>query len=187
MFSKVYGVGLRGIDGCLVQAETDIQDGLPSFVMVGALAPEVREAQDRVRTSLKNAGFRWRPGKVTINLSPAGLRKTGTGFDLPIAAGILLAEGLPAPDWLEEAVWIGELGLSGEVKPVRGILSMVLEARRQRKAFCILPDSRHPDSGNPPCPSAGGTAPMRQRGTAAAGAGGRLPGGSAAGSVCSGL
>ena len=140
MFSNVYGVGLRGIDGCLVQAETDIQDGLPSFVMVGALAPEVREAQDRVRTSLKNAGFRWRPGTVTINLSPAGLRKTGTGFDLPIAAGILLAEGLPAPDWLEEAVWVGELGLSGEVKPVRGILSMVLEARHQGKAFCILPE-----------------------------------------------
>ena len=86
MFSKVCGIGLLGVEGCLVHVEADVQEGLPGFVMVGALAPEVREAQDRVRTALKNAGFRFPPKKVTVNLSPADVHKSGTGFDLPIAA-----------------------------------------------------------------------------------------------------
>ena len=140
MFSKVCGIGLLGVEGCLVHVEADVQEGLPGFVMVGALAPEVREAQDRVRTALKNAGFRFPPKKVTVNLSPADVHKSGTGFDLPIAAAVLGAHG--ALDWerLEDSVLIGELGLDGIVKPVRGILPMVIEAKNCGKKVCYLPE-----------------------------------------------
>lgn len=89
MFSKVFGIGLSGIDAYEVSVEVDVSDGLPAFVMVGVLAAEVKEAQDRVRTALRNGGFTLRPQKVTVNLSPAGVRKSGTAFDLAIAAGVI--------------------------------------------------------------------------------------------------
>lgn len=139
MFSKVNGIGLQGVEGYLVHVEVDASDGLPSFGMVGALASEVREAQDRVRTALKNSGFRLSPKKVTVNLSPADIRKSGTGFDMAVAAGVLAAYG--QLDWmcLQDAVLIGELALDGEVKAVRGILPMVLAAKACGKKVCYLP------------------------------------------------
>lgn len=89
MFSKINSFSTRGIDGYRITVEVDVSDGLPSFVMVGYLAEEVREAQERVRTALRNAGFCLPPKRITVNLSPAGVRKEGTGCDLAIAAGIL--------------------------------------------------------------------------------------------------
>ncbi len=89
MFSKINSFSTRGIDGYRITVEVDVSDGLPSFIMVGYLAEEVREAQERVRTALRNAGFRLPPKRITVNLSPAGVRKEGTGCDLAIAAGIL--------------------------------------------------------------------------------------------------
>lgn len=139
MFSKVYGIGLQGVEGHLVHVEVDVSDGLPSFVMVGVLAPEVREAQDRVRTALKNAGFRFTPKKVTVNLSPADIRKNGTGFDLPVAAAVLGAYGQIDWRFLEDAVLLGELGLDGQVKAVRGVLPMVMAAKACGKKVCYLP------------------------------------------------
>lgn len=139
MFCKVYGIGLHGIEGQLVHVEVDVSDGLPGFTMVGALATEVKESQDRVRTALKNSGFRFPPKKVTVNLSPADIRKSGTGFDLPIAMGILGGHQLLDCGFLEQAVLVGELGLNGEVKAVRGILPMVMEAKKQGKQVCCLP------------------------------------------------
>ena len=132
-----------------------MSNGLPSFVMVGYLAEEVREAQERVRTALRNAGFCLPPKRITVNLSPAGVRKEGTGCDLAIAAGILRClweqgekakirktdetcpemdgmedeENNSAPDW-DQWAFIGELGLDGSIKPLTGVLSMVYEARR---------------------------------------------------------
>ncbi len=140
MFGKVCGIGLLGVEGCLVHVEVDVQDGLPAFIMVGALAPEVREAQDRVRTALRNADFRFPPKKVTVNLSPADVRKSGTGFDLAIAAAVLGAYGMVAWREFEDAVFLGELGLDGRIKPVRGVLPMVMEARRRGKRRCYLPE-----------------------------------------------
>lgn len=139
MFSRVCGIGLLGVEGCLVHVEADVQEGLPGFVMVGALAPEVREAQDRVRTALKNVGFRFPPKRVTVNLSPAGVHKSGTGFDMPIAAAVLGAYGMFRWEELEDAVLVGELGLDGGIKPVRGILPVVMEAKRCGKKTCYLP------------------------------------------------
>lgn len=139
MFSKVNSIGLRGIEGYVVSVEVDAGEGLPSLTMVGALASEVREAQDRVRTALKNSGYHLRPQRVTVNLSPAGIRKAGTGFDLAIAVGMLAAYGVIAADHLNDAVLIGELGLDGELKPVRGVLSRVSEAREKGFTTCFLP------------------------------------------------
>ena len=99
MFVKVNSAGICGIRGRIVSTEADVGDGLPGFIMVGYLASEVREAQDRVRTALKNSGFRLPARKVTVNLSPADLRKEGTAFDLPIALAAVsythLAENPP--------------------------------------------------------------------------------------------
>lgn len=139
MFSKVCGIGLLGVEGCMVYAEVDCREGLPSLTMTGNLAPEVRESQDRVRTALWNSGFRFSPRKITVNLSPADVHKSGTGFDLPIATAILAAHGQFDCGLLEQAVLIGELGLDGVVKPVRGILPMVMEAKRSGKQVCYLP------------------------------------------------
>jgi len=88
VFSKVNSIGLRGLEGYPVSVEVDVGDGLPGVSMVGVLSSEVREAQDRVRTAIKNSGYHFRPQKVTINLSPADIRKGGTGFDFPIAVGM---------------------------------------------------------------------------------------------------
>lgn len=145
MFSKVYSIGLSGMDGYLVQVETDVSNGLPGFSMVGVLASEVKEAQDRVRTALKNSGYRLPAQKVTVNLSPADTRKAGTGFDLPIAIAILIAFGIVKPTGVEDAVFIGELGLDGEVKPIKGILPMVLTAKELGMKRCFLPRENVPE------------------------------------------
>ena len=139
MFSKVFGIGLSGIDAYEVSVEVDVSDGLPAFVMVGVLAAEVKEAQDRVRTALRNGGFTLRPQKVTVNLSPAGVRKSGTAFDLAIAAGVLGAYGVIDCTAFQDVVLLGELGLDGQVRPVRGVLSMVMEAKRCGKKICVVP------------------------------------------------
>ena len=93
MFCKRSGLCLQGIGGAVVSVEADVSDGLPGYLFVGYLASEVREAQERVRTAIKNLGLRLPPKKITINLSPADIRKEGTGFDLAIAAAILAAYG----------------------------------------------------------------------------------------------
>lgn len=139
MFSKVYSIGLSGMEGHLVQVETDVSDGLPGFYVSGALSLEVKESPDRVRTALKNSGYRLPSKKVTVNLSPADRRKNGTGFDLPIAVAVLCAAGVVASSAIEKAIFIGELGLDGEVKPVRGVLSMVLTAKEIGIRRCFLP------------------------------------------------
>ena len=151
MFCKVYSAGLWGIDGFLVSVEADIRDGLPGFSLTGNLSQETREASERVRTALKNIGFRLPAKKVTINLSPADIRKDGTGYDLAIAAAVLGA--WPSEDEKrhgrvevqeENRLWdssmvIGEIGLDGRVKPVRGVLSLTLAARDNGMLRCFLP------------------------------------------------
>lgn len=139
MFSKVYSVGLNGIDGYLVQVEVDVSGGLPGFSMVGVLANEVKEAQDRVRTALKNSEYHLPARKVTVNLSPADIRKSGTGFDLPIAVAVLMAFDIVKAEGVCNAVLAGELGLDGSVKPLRGVLSIVSAAREAGMKRCFLP------------------------------------------------
>ncbi|MDO4267949.1 MAG: YifB family Mg chelatase-like AAA ATPase [Eubacteriales bacterium] len=140
MFSKVYSGGLLGIEGYVVQVEADVSAGLPGFHMVGCLASEVREAEERVRTATRNSGFRLSAMKVTVNLSPANLRKAGTGCDLPVAVAILAAYSIVKPSQLSGSAFLGELGLDGKIKPVRGVLSMVLAMRDAGLDRCFLPE-----------------------------------------------
>ena len=102
----------------IISVEADVSDGLPMFDLVGYLGSEVREARERVRISIKNSGFRLQPKRITVNLSPADIRKEGTAFDLPIAVAILSAFGFIHQTSLEDTLFIGEVGLNGDIKNV---------------------------------------------------------------------
>lgn len=140
LFQKVYSAGVWGISGFLVSVEADVHDGLPGFQMTGNLSQETREGQERVRTALKNAGFRLPAKKIIINLSPADVRKEGTAYDLAVGAAVLGAFGLLDPDLLTASLILGELGLDGMVKPVRGVLPIVASAREKGIRRCFLPE-----------------------------------------------
>lgn len=139
MYSTICTGGLKGVYAYLVYAEVDIAQGLPSFEMVGYLGNEVREAKERVRVALKNNGICLPTMRITINLSPADIRKAGTGFDLPIAVGLLRAMGKVEEKATEGLLFVGELGLSGEVKKIKGVLPIVQEAKNQGIRTCIVP------------------------------------------------
>lgn len=138
MFNKTYSGGLTGIDGYVVQVEADVSNGLPGFNMVGYLSAEVKEAEERVRTAMKNSGFQLRAMKVTVNLSPANIRKEGTSCDLAIAVAVMAAYGIVKPSILQDSGFLGELGLDGRIKPVRGVLSMVDAMGRGGLKRCFL-------------------------------------------------
>ena len=139
MFTRINSGGIWAVEGVLVSVEADVSDGLPGFSISGQLASEVRESQERVRTALKNSGFRLPAKKITVNLSPAGIRKGGTAYDLPIAVAILGAFQMVGTDALEDSMVIGELGLDGRVKPVSGVLSLAAMAREKGIRRCFLP------------------------------------------------
>ena len=139
MFSKVLSAAVYGVQSKVVQVETDITNGLPAFSMVGYLSTQVKEAQERVRTALKNSGIQLQPKKITVNLSPADLHKSGTGFDLPIAIAIAASYGLVDRERLEDTFIIGELSLNGKINGVPGILPMAAKARSIQCSRCIVP------------------------------------------------
>ncbi|NLZ81945.1 MAG: YifB family Mg chelatase-like AAA ATPase [Clostridiales bacterium] len=139
MFCKVLSGVLKGIEGHIIQVEADVSDGLPAFDMVGLLSSEVKESKERVRTSLKNSGFKIPPKRITINLSPADIRKEGSSYDLPIAIAILENLGYIPPDNMKNILIIGELSLNGVVNPVKGILPIVIAAKEYGCTTCIIP------------------------------------------------
>lgn len=128
MLSKVYALGLSGIDGYEVQAECYIGTGLPAFELVGLPDASVKEARERVRAAIKNCGFRFPVSRIIVNLAPAGTKKSGTLYDLPILLGILAAsEQVRLPK--KKAAFLGELSLEGALRSVPGILPMALAAK----------------------------------------------------------
>lgn len=139
MFCTITSGALSGVSAYLVSVEVDIDRGLPSFSMVGLLGSEVRESRERVCVALKNVGLDIPPTHITVNLSPADRKKEGTAFDLPIAVGVLKAlEHLSKVD-LSNTLFLGELGLNGEIKKVRGVLPIVKEAAARGIRECIIP------------------------------------------------
>ena len=135
----VYSRALAGMDAPPVTVEAHLANGLPNFTIVGLPEAEVKEAKDRVRAALQNARFEFPARRITINLAPADLPKDSGRFDLPIALGILAAsDQLPSAP-LAGCEFAGELALTGELRPVRGALAMVLSAARARRAF-VLPE-----------------------------------------------
>lgn len=127
MLYPVRSLGLSGVSGYEVTAECDLSNGLPAFEIVGLPDAAVREARDRVRAAIKNCGFAFPVSRITVNLAPAGQRKAGTVYDLPILVGILAAGG-QIPPLNPGAAFLGELSLSGALRPVAGMLPMALAA-----------------------------------------------------------
>ena len=139
MYSKVLSSAVTGVSGTKVYVEADIHEGLPAFSMVGYLSSSVREAGERVRTALKNSDYLLPAKRITVNLSPADLRKDGSSFDLPIAVAILLAMGITPVRDISNTLILGELSLNGDVKPVTGVLPMVHHAKQNGISSCIIP------------------------------------------------
>lgn len=139
MYSIVKTAIVQGIKSIPVYVEADVSDGMPVFEMVGFLASEVKEAKERVRTALRNSGYILPAKRITINFTPANIKKTGSGFDLPIALAILSAMEIVPKEQLQEMFVIGEINLKGEVCPVNGILPMVADAYGHGITRCIVP------------------------------------------------
>jgi magnesium chelatase family protein len=139
MFSKAYSAVNHGIEGCIVNVEADVSDGLPIFDLVGYLGSEVKESKERVRISLKNSGYRIPTKRITINLSPADIKKEGTAFDLPIAIAILASVGYISQANLSHNLMIGELSLNGNIKRVNGVLPIVYAAVKNGFKTCLVP------------------------------------------------
>ncbi|MBE0427917.1 MAG: YifB family Mg chelatase-like AAA ATPase [Nitrospirae bacterium] len=140
MLSKILSASIIGIDAHIVEVEVDITlRGLPHFSMVGLPDAAVKESKDRVRAALKNIGFHFPLKQITVNLAPADLKKEGSSFDLPIAVGIISAEGVLEHGPTEGYLFTGELSLDGKIKPVRGSLSMALKAKDLGLKGLILP------------------------------------------------
>lgn len=135
MFYKISSAALCGIDAHVIDVESDVSNGLPSFDLVGLLTTEVREARERVRVAIHNTGIILKPKRITVNLSPADIRKDGTCFDLPIAISLLIAYGLidvtkeSISEFIKETMFVGELSLDGEINHVNGILPITSAAR----------------------------------------------------------
>ena len=129
MLARIRSAAVLGIDAYPVDVEVDISNGLPSFSTVGLPQGAVREGRERVSAALTNAGYRFPLKRITVNLAPADIRKQGTGLDLPIAIGLLMASDQLSDGDIADHLIVGEIGLEGDLRPVRGALSMALAAR----------------------------------------------------------
>lgn len=139
MLSTITSGAVYGMHSCMIQVEVDVSQGLPCFQIVGLPGCAVREARERVKVALKNVGVKIPPMCININLSPADLPKSGTMFDLPVAIGIMIALSLIPQEAVQDTLLLGELGLSGELKPVRGVLPIVQEAAKHGVKRCVVP------------------------------------------------
>ena len=138
MFATIKSMGLLGIEGYTVDVEADISQGLPAFDVVGMAGTAVRESRDRVRATIKNGGFTYPVSRITVNLAPADIKKEGSVYDLPLFLSLLKASGQLAAD-TESMAFIGELSLTGDIRPVRGVLPMVLAARKEGVRTVFIP------------------------------------------------
>lgn len=138
MLATAQTCAVIGLDGQIIQAETDISPGLPAFHIVGLPDTAVQEAKERVRAALRNSGCEFPMRRITVNLAPADLKKAGPAYDLPIAVGILFSTG-QAPPTAESAIFLGELSLDGGLRHTAGILPMVSVARDQGISSVYVP------------------------------------------------
>ena len=139
MLSQILSCAIIGIEAHVVEVEVDISSGLPAFTMVGLPEAAVKESKDRVKSAIQNSGYSFPYERITVNLAPANIRKEGTGFDLPIAAGILAATQVISWEFLDKYLFMGELSLDGRIKPVTGSLPMALRAKKLGLKGIILP------------------------------------------------
>lgn len=140
MVSRLYSMGLYGMDAFVVEVEADISVGLPGFDVVGLPDAAVKESRDRVRSAMKNCGFHFPVHKITVNLAPADKRKEGPIYDLPLLITLMKASG-QLDAYLDDSVFIGELSLTGEARPVKGVLPMVIKAKEQGFKNFYVPEA----------------------------------------------
>src|SRR5262245_6548782 len=153
MLARVRSGALRGVDALVVDVEVDVSSGLPHTTTVGLPDGAVPEAPDRIRAAMRNSGFEYPPRRITVNLAPAGVRKEGPHYDLPIALGILAAHARPPLPDLASWCVLGELGLDGRIHAVRGVLPIAAAARRARLAGLLVPAANAGEAalaGGPP-------------------------------------
>lgn len=147
MTSKVHSSGIIGIEGFLVDVEVDSGPGAPHFEIVGLPEVSVKEARVRVAAALKNTGYpiggRW----ITVNLAPADVRKSGSVYDLPVAMAILVKLGILSQETVKNRMFVGELGLGGDVRPVPGVLPMVIAAQQQGMTEVVVPSANAHEAG----------------------------------------
>lgn len=139
MLAKVLSSAVIGVDAYLVDVEVDIEKGLPAFVTVGLPETAVRESKERVKAAIRNSGYGFPDDRITVNLAPAHIKKEGTGFDLPMAIGILAATGYIPAKTLRDHLFLGELSLDGRIKSVTGSLPMAIAARQAGYTSIVVP------------------------------------------------
>ncbi|HIT01768.1 MAG TPA: YifB family Mg chelatase-like AAA ATPase [Candidatus Enterenecus merdae] len=146
MVCKVLSLGLHGVSGYLVEAECALSSGLPAFDVVGLPDAAVKEARERVRAAIRASGFDFPVSRITVNLAPADRKKAGTVYDLPILVGILAASGQIKLRETQDAAFLGELSLSGNLRPVSGVLPMALAAQRAGLRQLFVPADNAPEA-----------------------------------------
>lgn len=127
MFARIYGATILGLHGNIITVETDISNGLPAFEIVGLATTSVKESKERVRSAIKNSGYEFPMRRITVNLAPADLKKDSAGLDTAIAVGIMVSSGQIPAERCQQTMFIGELALDGNIRPVTGILPMILQ------------------------------------------------------------
>jgi len=147
MYSKVKTCVLHGLNGHIIEVETDLSRGIPVFNIVGLPDTAIKESKERVRTSIKNSGYEFPLSRITINLAPANLKKDGSQMDLSIAIGILIANSTIKDYSTSDTVFIGELSLDGKINPIDGALPMIISMREQKIKKCIIPYDNRQECG----------------------------------------
>ncbi|MDD5128176.1 MAG: YifB family Mg chelatase-like AAA ATPase [Candidatus Omnitrophica bacterium] len=146
MISKTNSFGLLGLEAYPVEIEVDVTQGLPSVTLVGLTDTAIKESKERVRSAIKNSGFKWPAQRITVNLAPSDIKKEGACFDLAIALGILASSGQINPELLKNYVFLGELSLDGQIKPVRGVLAISLAISSFNAKNLVLPEENARES-----------------------------------------
>ena len=161
MLSKVKSFGLSGLEGFMVTVEVDVSASLPACEIVGLPDAAVRESKERVRSAIKNSGFDYPVGRITVNLAPADMKKEGSIYDLPIALGIISATGQlkgPMPDY----IYLGELALDGSIRGIHGLLPMVISASAQGYDTFVVPAANAPETSYISSVTAYGAASLKE-------------------------
>ncbi|MFD5855326.1 YifB family Mg chelatase-like AAA ATPase [Streptomyces chartreusis] len=161
-FARTCSVALVGVEGVVVEVQADLEPGIAAFALVGLPDKSLTESKDRVRAAVVNSGVAWPQKKLTVGLSPASVPKSGSGFDLAVAAAVLGAAERIDPRVLADIVMIGELGLDGRVRPVRGVLPAVLAAADAGYEQVVVPESAVPEASLVPGVSVLGVRSLRQ-------------------------
>src|SRR5256885_6355459 len=146
MLACVRSAMLFGVEGLIVDVQVHVSTGLPSYTVVGLPDAAVRESRDRVRAALLSSGLSWPLRRVTVNLAPSGVRKSGPGLDLPFALGLMMAGDELPGGVLDGVAVIGELGLDGSLRPVPGVLAMVDALRRSGTSAVLIPADNAPEA-----------------------------------------